>query len=411
MSLRFKQGKSSSAEAAVITMAALSPDARARPKKAAPKARISRARIVKLLPKVVLSGLLIGPLIFLLLNISPGRQFVEPRNSMLLLRLSLIYSGFGALMSLSFFLTCALPSMYLAATLQDYPKGIVLPLKITTAFAGGVLGFVLPSVLLNYFFGIQLIGRETLRVVLIVDGIFSVTLGLLISAFAKLRAEVSRQERLLYESQLTERVLAEQTATAQLRALQAQINPHFFFNTLSSISALLNTDSVAAKAMIVRLAAMYRYTLRCTTTQLVSLEDEIEFVKSYLRIEEIRFRNRLTVEIATPPQLSDLKLPGLILQPLAENAVKHGIAKNIGPGVINIRVERDAQSFTIIVCNTAEQSPDLRPAQLFMEGHALQNVTERLRAIYGAAHEFNITSCKDHVRVSLKFPLHSALTP
>jgi sensor histidine kinase YesM len=365
--------------------------------------------VLKLLPLVTLVGFMAGPIFFLLFNLASG-HLLPAVGMTSLLRLLFISGCFGALMSFSFFITCGIPSMYMAAPLKNFPKIIAKPLQVLTAFAGGALGFVLPSYLVYHFFGIEIISEDSLRMVLIIDGLLSVTLVLVIGGFAKLRAEVKRNEKLLYETRLHEKMLAERTANAQLRALQAQINPHFFFNSLSTIAALVSSDSATAKEMIISLSTMYRYTLRCTQTKLVSLEDSLEFVRSYLGIEEMRFRDRLKVEFEVPEDLHGIMLPGLILQPLVENAIKHGIAKNVGGGKIRIKIERQELWFSVTICNKTETKPDLRPENLYVEGHALKNVRDRLEGIYGSAHEFNFSYGGDHVCVSLRLPIGAQVT-
>ncbi|HYX26975.1 MAG TPA: histidine kinase, partial [Pyrinomonadaceae bacterium] len=223
--------------------------------------------------------------------------------------------------------------------------------------------------------------------------------------FARLHSEVRTNERLLYESKLHEKMLAERTANAQLRALQSQINPHFFFNTLNTIAALANRNSADAKQLILNLAAMYRHTLRCTHTTLITLEDDLEFVRSYLTIERARFGDRLNFSLEVPNSVDGLMLPGLVLQPIVENAIKHGIGRNVGGGDISIEVKREEQEFSITVCNKTETRPDLRAEKVFVEGHALKNVRDRLEGIYGSAHKFSIEYKEDHVCVSVSQPI------
>lgn len=365
--------------------------------------------VLKLVPLVTLIGFIVGPVFFILFNIASGHS-VSTVGMTSLLRLIFVSGCFGAVMSLSFFITCGIPAMYMVAPLKHFPKIIAKPLQVLTAFAGGALGFALPSYLVYRLFGVEIISQDSLRLVLIIDGMVSVTLALVIGGFAKLRAEVKRNEKLLYETKLHEKMLAERTANAQLRALQAQINPHFFFNSLSTIAALVSSDSATAKEMIISLSTMYRHTLRCTQTRLISLEDSLEFVRSYLKIEERRFRDRLKVEFEVPEDLDGVMLPGLILQPIVENAIKHGIAKNVGGGKIHIKIERQELWFSVTVCNKTEIKPDLRPENLYVEGHALKNVRDRLEGIYGSALEFNFNYGGDHVCVSLRLPIGAQVT-
>ena len=126
---------------------------------------------------------------------------------------------------------------------------------------------------------------------------------------------------------------------AQLQALKMQLQPHFLFNTLNSISALLGEDVEAADEMVARLGDFLRMTLDNSGAQEVSLQQELEFLRSYLEIERVRFQDRLTVDLQVESESLDARVPNLILQPIVENAIKHGIVQRIGPGLIEIRAE------------------------------------------------------------------------
>src|SRR5205085_1660891 len=144
---------------------------------------------------------------------------------------------------------------------------------------------------------------------------------------------------LAIKSELRERKLAEAAALAQTYALQAQIAPHFFFNTLNSISALIATDPEAATRMVARLAEMFRYTFAAGRVPMVSLSREIEFIHEYLSIEKIRYRERLAFDLPSGEGLEAWMLPCLTLQPIVENAIRHGIAKRLEGGSVRVEVQ------------------------------------------------------------------------
>src|SRR5688500_6358034 len=127
---------------------------------------------------------------------------------------------------------------------------------------------------------------------------------------------------------------------AQLQALKMQLHPHFLFNSLHSISALVHTDPEAADRMIARLGDFLRMTLENSAVQEVSLRQELEFLNCYLDIERIRFRDRLTTRLDVDPQTLSCRVPNLILQPLVENAIRHGVAPRSAPGHVEVRAER-----------------------------------------------------------------------
>jgi LytS/YehU family sensor histidine kinase len=196
-----------------------------------------------------------------------------------------------------------------------------------------------------------------------------------------------------------------ETARAQARALQSQINPHFFFNTLNTISALIEIDQRAAQRMIGRLSDMFRYTLGCTHSGPVSLEQEVQFVRDYLAIEQARFQRRLRVELPASG-LTDIPVPGLVLQPLVENAVKYGIAERLDGGTVSVNVERSGRTARVSVRNTANGHASLAEADLFRPGHALENVRARLRLFTGNPNPLRFRSGENWVEFS--FDLEAA---
>jgi len=129
-------------------------------------------------------------------------------------------------------------------------------------------------------------------------------------------------------------------AQAQLDALKMQIHPHFLFNTLNSISVLIRDDAKAANRMLVRLSELLRAALKSGNSPEVSLKDELEFLRGYLEIEQTRFQDRLQVDFDVDKETLDAKVPNLILQPLVENAIKHGIAPLATAGKITIETRR-----------------------------------------------------------------------
>jgi two-component system LytT family sensor kinase len=180
-------------------------------------------------------------------------------------------------------------------------------------------------------------------------------------------------------------------AQAQLQSLKMQLHPHFLFNTLHSISALLNSDVEAARRMIVRLGDFLRMTLDNVGTQEVTVEQEMNFLKGYLEIERIRFQDRLTVKVEVEPQALDVKVPNLILQPIVENAIRHGIAPRSTPGLLEINVKRENGMLRIQVRDNGPGLPvNHSSIKLFKGGLGLANTRARLDHLYGAAHRFEL---------------------
>jgi two-component system LytT family sensor kinase len=172
--------------------------------------------------------------------------------------------------------------------------------------------------------------------------------------------------------------LEAQLSRAQLDALKMQLNPHFLFNTLNSISSLMYHDVDAADAMLARLSEFLRMTLDRPVEQTIPLEEELEFVRRYLAIERIRFEERLRVDIDVAPDATRALVPALVLQPLVENAIHHGIAHRPEGGSIGIDARRDGDTLRITV------SDDGGGADAVRERVGLSNTRARVEALRGS---------------------------
>lgn len=176
-------------------------------------------------------------------------------------------------------------------------------------------------------------------------------------------------------------LLETQLAQAQLQALKMQIQPHFLFNTLNSISNLALENPRATVQMIARLGDFLRLTIDNNGTQQVSLEKEIEFLKCYLEIEQIRFSDRLKVEIDVAPETLSASVPNLILQPIVENSIKHGISKSMTAGHIGIRVKRRGNMLQMQIQNDGVVITQ-NGNGIIKEGIGISNTRQRLRQLY-----------------------------
>jgi len=197
-------------------------------------------------------------------------------------------------------------------------------------------------------------------------------------------------------------------ATAQLAALKMQLHPHFLFNTLHSISELIHDDPRRAESMIVRLSDFLRMTLEHVGVPEVPLSEEIDFLKRYLEIEQMRFEDRLSVEWTVDPEVMDVRVPNLILQPIVENALKHGISKNAGAGVLKIvcRREEDRLAMRVTDNGPGPQRTALDLDQPLREGVGLNNTRSRLTRIYGGDHRIDLHRIpQGGFEVTLRVPL------
>jgi LytS/YehU family sensor histidine kinase len=194
---------------------------------------------------------------------------------------------------------------------------------------------------------------------------------------------------------------------AELRALKAQVNPHFLFNSLHSISALTSIDAAKAREMCVLLGGFLRSTLGLGEKTAITLAEEIALVRSYLAIEQIRFGSRLEVREEMESECEAYPVPPLLLQPLVENAVVHGIARLIEPGLIRIAAERNsAGGVSLVVENSfdAEAAASKRAG-----GFGLLSVRKRLEAHYDGAATLRTAAAEGKYRVEIQLPEGSNL--
>ncbi|HJQ32373.1 MAG TPA: histidine kinase [Pyrinomonadaceae bacterium] len=227
-------------------------------------------------------------------------------------------------------------------------------------------------------FGERFLGRATsqLHIELL---IYAATLGLgyAVSYYARFRERERRASQL--EAQL---------AQAQLQALKMQLHPHFLFNTLNGIAGLVRDNkNRAAVDMLAGLSDLLRYTLENAGKQEVPLKEELEFLELYLGIQQMRFPDRLRVEMRVAPETLDALVPNLILQPLVENAIRHGISKRATPGTVGVQAERDGEHLRV---NVYDDGPGLKSNGGAGGGVGLSNTRERLQQLYGERQRFTL---------------------
>ena len=191
---------------------------------------------------------------------------------------------------------------------------------------------------------------------------------------------------------------------ARLKTLQAELHPHFLFNTLHAISTLVHTNPESADRMISRLSDLLRLTFDVAGASAVSLQEELEFLQKYLEIEQIRFQDRLSVLYDVDAETLDAEVPRLILQPLVENAIKHGVSPRSGRGLIQIssRIRDSALWIEIRDNGVGLSGQALAHANA---GVGLSNTRARLECLYGSAHRFELSESTEGVAVQMQIPL------
>jgi two-component system LytT family sensor kinase len=191
---------------------------------------------------------------------------------------------------------------------------------------------------------------------------------------------------------------------ARLRTLQAELHPHFLFNTLHAISTLVHTNPDAADRMISRLSDLLRLTFDGSGSAAVSLQEELEFLQKYLEIEQIRFQDRLSVLYDVDSETLDAVVPRLILQPLVENAIKHGVSPRSGRGLVQISARiRDAALWIEVRDNGVGLNGQARSR--LQSGVGLSNTRARLECLYGTAHSLEFSEGSEGLAVQMQIPL------
>ena len=273
--------------------------------------------------------------------------------------------------------TAILSAVYFFPRYLTLPTPVRLFLQVTTLVSVSVLGTGIVIAIYPLFFLHEF--RTAIRI-LIVNGVVATIVGTLLFSYENMRERLAESLRVLEEVRLKEADLRAQAARAELAALQARINPHFLFNTLNVISSLVADDPDGAEEMITLLADLFRYTLRTSGARLVPFQDEVLFVQKYLSIEKARFGERLRTSFEISDGCGDVQVPGLILQPIVENAVLHGIGPKAGGGLVRVRASMRSDDLEIEVSDdgTSRASYDA----FFQEGHALTNVRDRIATLY-----------------------------
>lgn len=217
---------------------------------------------------------------------------------------------------------------------------------------------------------------------------------------------LQKKERQEEAERLEERAesLETQLTEARLEALRMQLNPHFLFNTLHAVSTLVDRDPGGVRRMIARLSELLRHVLDEDAPQEVPLSQELEFLEDYLEIQSIRFQGDLDTEIDVPSELHEAQVPNLILQPIVENAIKHGASQVRGVGRIEIAGQRAGDRLVLTI---RDNGPGLPTAQ--EEGVGLRNVRARLRELYGENQSLSLESeTGEGTKATLKVPHHTS---
>jgi hypothetical protein len=196
---------------------------------------------------------------------------------------------------------------------------------------------------------------------------------------------------------------------AELQVLKMQLQPHFLFNTLHSIASLVHTDPRAAKKMICSLGDLLRATLAAEDLPQVSLRRELDFLEMYLDIQRVRFQDRLLVELRVADDILDAKVPYMLLQPLVENAIKHGVARRSGLGRVEVEIRKEAEELLISVVNDSVAAGAVTEHDGL--GIGLENIRSRLKILYDSRGRLSARELNDgRFRVEIEIPFETAIS-
>ncbi len=321
-----------------------------------------------------------------------GNQFSSARELLHPLAYALVYANLTGLLG-----TWVLGGLAERFYLRKYPPVPVVAIGILVFAAFGCLlaqallagiGVAVPRYFWPEYF-------STLRIALPLAAVF----GLGAFVHGSLRGRIQIAEEKLHEKEIAEERARKLAAEARLRSLESRIHPHFLFNTLNAISSLIAVNPARAEQIVGRLAVLLRASLDSSHQPLIPLREELVMVESYLDIEKARFGDNLRGSVEVPAELQDIKVPPMSVQSLVENAVKHGITPQ-SSGEVLVTAAADNGSLHIYV---RDSGPGFDLSAI-PAGHGLDNLVERLQALFGAKAHLNVLQRDGHSMVEMVVP-------
>jgi two-component system, LytTR family, sensor kinase len=320
------------------------------------------------------------------LVVAAGMSFLDPAHWTTYLYASFIFSfsiGFSIAILLFYFSAVLMRLSVIART------GALIVLFLIGGCIGTEVG--------TFILGAQFAFRNQLGL-LVFNLFLSIIFGSIAFVYFSLQEKAQRMAVELKEKDVREAKMQQLKTQAELDALQTKVNPHFLFNTLNSIASLISENPAAAESTVEKLSELFRYTLQSTERSTVKLTEELEIVRLYLQIEKIRFGKRLEFEIVCDEKLTDIDIPALLVQPLVENAIKHGIAPEVDGGRIRVEALMTEGECQISVTDSGKGFT----SEAGEPGFGLKSIRERLQLIYGAKARLNIVQDGiTHITISL----------
>jgi len=295
--------------------------------------------------------------------------------------------------SCSFFCTTFLCAM--SDDFFKFKRGVYYGLFTLLVTTGIFLGVVMGTLILE---GRLFIPKGILLFSLVVGFLFSAG----ITTYFYLKASLAEKMSIIKVMEVENERLKRLESETRLRTLQAKLNPHFLFNTLNSVAALVFDDPDKAEASIVKLADLYHKVLAFSSQTFISIDEELELIRNYLELEKLRFEDRLKFKIECSNDLNSLQIPGLLIEPLVENAVKYAKPESGRALEIEVKIEKKLE---VISVSVRDNGPGFELDRTAF-GFGLFSIQERLRLIYNENYRFEIRSSKGKgTEVFIQFPL------
>lgn len=288
---------------------------------------------------------------------------------------------------------------YFEPRIERFPVVARLGLMVGLFLLGGLIG---TEVTLGIF---DVVLRTTFDAanharMLMFNLVLAVVFGGVAVLYFSLRERAQKLGMALKDKALNEERLTRLKTKAELEALQTKVNPHFLFNTLNSIASLISENPKAAEETVEKLSELFRHSLRHTEKSTVTLEEELDLIRIYLEIEKVRFGDRLQYDVKCEDQVRNTEIPAMLIQPLVENSIKHGIVSAIEGGTILVEAKESNGNCVIAVNDSGRGFQNASDPS----GFGLRSIQDRLSLLYGEKASLEIVQ-NGYTQIVITFPL------
>lgn len=331
----------------------------------------------------LLMGLLVGHCIILINALFSARS-IELENSLIVLL-------FSVSISLSIANSVTFMGKHLNAEFLDYRYQIAS--FYITCMLGMIIGTELSFLVLSIFFDFHYSWISHFRQI----GVNTAISLVISSAMVLYQWQKNRFQLSSLNQEVEFLRLNRLKRQAELKTIQAKVNPHFLYNSLNAIAGLITEDGAKAEAMTLKLAQLYRYSVNHTHDDFSSIEEELRILKNYLEIEQVRFGSRFKFEMSCDPALMELKIPRFLLQPLLENAVKHGLSSKAGEAIVKLKIGCKREHLQISIYDNGSPFP----VEINC-GYGFKSTYDKLKLLYGTDYQIRlINHPQKHIAIQL----------